>query len=141
MQFEWDESKAAANLVKHGVSFEEAATVFGDPLSDTFDDPDHSAAEQRFVIIGMSEKGRMLFGSLARVSRLAEKENSMKKVESEIAEDELRPEYDLSQLKGRVRGKYVERYRAGTNLVLLEPDVAAAFPDAKTVNEALRLLI
>ena len=70
-----------------------------------------------------------------------EKESSMKKVESEMEEDELRPEYDLSQLKGRVRGKYVERYREGTNLVLLEPDVAAAFPDAKTVNEALRLLI
>jgi hypothetical protein len=64
----------------------------------------------------------------------------MKKVESEM-DDELRPEYDLSQLKGKVRGKYVERYRAGTNLVLLEPDVAAAFPDAKAVNEALRLLI
>lgn len=65
----------------------------------------------------------------------------MKKVESEMGEDELRHEYDLSQLKGRVRGKYVERYRAGTNLVLLEPDVAAAFPDAKAVNEALRMLI
>ena len=65
----------------------------------------------------------------------------MKKVESEMEDDELRPEYDLSQLKGSVRGKYVERYRAGTNLVLLEPDVAAAFPDAKAVNEALRLLI
>jgi hypothetical protein len=65
----------------------------------------------------------------------------MKKVESEMEEDELRLEYDLSQLKGRVRGKYVERYRAGTNLVLLEPDVAVAFPDAKAVNEALRLLI
>ena len=70
-----------------------------------------------------------------------EKESFMKKVESEPEEDELRPEYDLSQLKGRVRGKYVEQYRAGTNLVLLEPDVAAAFPDAKAVNEALRLLI
>ena len=70
-----------------------------------------------------------------------EKESSMKKVESEMEEDELRPEYDFTQLKGRVRGKYVERYRAGTNLVLLEPDVAAAFPDAKAVNEALRLLI
>jgi hypothetical protein len=66
----------------------------------------------------------------------------MKKAEVEIEdEDELRPEYDLSQLKGRVRGKYVERYREGTNLVLLEPDVAEAFPDAKAVNEALRLLI
>ena len=65
----------------------------------------------------------------------------MKKVKAEMEEDELRPEYDLAQLKGRVRGKYVERYRAGTNLVLLEPDVAAAFPDARAVNEALRLLI
>ena len=65
----------------------------------------------------------------------------MKEVDSEMEEDELRPEYDLSQLKGRVRGKYVERYREGTNLVLLEPDVAAAFPDAQMVNEALRLLI
>jgi uncharacterized DUF497 family protein len=60
MQFAWDENKAATNLAKHGVSFEEAATVFGDLLSDTFDDPDHSAEEHRFVIIGMSEKGRML---------------------------------------------------------------------------------
>jgi len=65
----------------------------------------------------------------------------MKKAEAEIDDDELRPEYDLSQLKGRVRGKYAERYRAGTNLVLLEPDVAAAFTDSKTVNEALRLLL
>jgi uncharacterized DUF497 family protein len=60
MRFEWEENKAAANLLKHGVSFEEAATVFGDPLSDTFDDPDHSTEERRFVIIGMSERGRML---------------------------------------------------------------------------------
>ena len=65
----------------------------------------------------------------------------MKKVEPETEADELRPEYDLSQLKGRVRGKYVERYREGTNLVLLEPDVAEAFPDADAVNEALRSLI
>ena len=64
----------------------------------------------------------------------------MKEVEAE-PEDEMRPEYDFSQLKGRVRGKYVERYREGTNLVLLDPDVAAAFPNAKAVNEALRLLM
>lgn len=54
--------------------------------------------------------------------------------------DDLRPEYDLSQLKGAVRGKYFKRATAGTTLVLLEPDVAEAFPDAKTVNEALRAL-
>ncbi len=64
----------------------------------------------------------------------------MKRVEVE-SEDEMRPEYDLSQLKGRVRGKYAERYREGTNLVLLDPDVAEAFPDANSVNEALRFLI
>ena len=56
-------------------------------------------------------------------------------------EDEMRPEYDLSQLKGRVRGKYVERYSSGTNLVRLESDVQAAFPDAEAVNEALRMLM
>lgn len=89
----------------------------------------------------VSRKTGRSFASLVRESRLAEKESYMKKAGTEKEEDELRPEYDLSKLKGRVRGKYAERYRAGTNLVLLEPDVATAFPDAKTVNEALRLLI
>lgn len=65
----------------------------------------------------------------------------MNKDKTNIHEDEMRPEYDLSQLKGVVRGKYVERYKAGTNLILLESDVHAAFPDAGAVNEALRLLM
>ena len=60
MEFEWDEEKNSKNIRKHGVSFEEAATVFGDELSDTFDDPDHSAEENRFVIIGTSERGKLL---------------------------------------------------------------------------------
>jgi len=56
--------------------------------------------------------------------------------------DDLRPEYDMkSLLKGGVRGKYAVRYRAGTNLVLLEPEVAKAFPNEKAVNEALKLVI
>ena len=55
--------------------------------------------------------------------------------------DELRPEYDFSTMKGGVRGKYVDRYRAGTNLALLEPDVAEAFPTDETVNEALRTIL
>ncbi len=63
-----------------------------------------------------------------------------KELNSEM-EDDLRPEYDLSQLKNRVRGKYAERYKVGTNLVLLAPDVAQAFPDAASVNEALRMLM
>ncbi|MGB3207950.1 MAG: hypothetical protein WBB28_23445 [Crinalium sp.] len=64
----------------------------------------------------------------------------MKKEVDEL-EDELRPEYDFSKMAGGIRGKYVERYRAGTNLVLLDPDVAKAFPTDISVNEALRLLI
>ncbi len=56
--------------------------------------------------------------------------------------DELLPEYDLGQLlKGGVRGKYAKRYRAGTNLVLLDPDVRKAFRSEKAVNDALRLVI
>ena len=56
--------------------------------------------------------------------------------------DELRPEYDMkSLLKGGVQGKYAARYRAGTNLVLLEPEVAKAFPNDKAVNDALKLVM
>lgn len=54
--------------------------------------------------------------------------------------DELRGEYDLSRLKGGVRGKYLNRAKSGTNLVLLDPDVARVFPDAKSVNKALRVI-
>jgi hypothetical protein len=63
-----------------------------------------------------------------------------REVDSEM-DDELRPEYDFSQLQGGVRGKYVERYRRGTNLVLLDTDVAQAFPTQHDVNNALRLLM
>jgi hypothetical protein len=55
--------------------------------------------------------------------------------------DELRPEYDLSKLKNKVRGKYAEQYRQETNVVLLEPDVAEFFHNSEEVNEALRKLI
>lgn len=60
MDFEWDPDKAAANLRKHGVSFEEATTVFQDDLSLTGADPDHSAGEARLVTFGISGRGRLL---------------------------------------------------------------------------------
>ena len=60
MQFEWDHAKARRNFRKHGVSFDEAVTVFYDSLSVTFDDPDHSVAEPRFITIGYSVRGRLL---------------------------------------------------------------------------------
>ena len=60
MRFEWDSEKAARNLAKHGVSFVEASTAFGDPLSVTIADPLHSSSEDRFVLFDMSEQGRFL---------------------------------------------------------------------------------
>ena len=64
----------------------------------------------------------------------------MRKALAKRRSDDLRPEYDLARLKGGVRGKYYQQATAGTNLVLLEPDVARAFPDSNSVNRALRLL-
>lgn len=60
MTFEWDVRKAARNCRTHGITFHEAATVFGDPLALTFDDPDHSISEQRFITVGISTAGELL---------------------------------------------------------------------------------
>jgi uncharacterized DUF497 family protein len=60
MRFEWDRKKAASNFKKHYVSFDEAVTVFYDPLAATFNDPDHSVGEERFLTVGYSSRGRLL---------------------------------------------------------------------------------
>ncbi len=65
----------------------------------------------------------------------------MSKASASRDRDELRAEYDLSKLKGGVRGKYHQQATAGTNLVLIEPELAEVFPDAESVNRALRLLV
>ena len=65
MRFEWDDEKAAANLAKHGISFEEAKTVFDNPLYVDFYDPDHSFDERRYIIAGESRQGRLLVVSYA----------------------------------------------------------------------------
>lgn len=60
MKFEWDSSKAAENLLNHGISFEDATTVFGDPLAGTIPDPDQSEGEVRFLTIGWTVNGRLI---------------------------------------------------------------------------------
>jgi uncharacterized protein len=72
MPFEWNESKAERNLAKHGVSFEEAKTVFDDPLYVDFYDPDHSEDEERYLILGESNQKRLLIVSYT------ERENSIR---------------------------------------------------------------
>lgn len=61
--------------------------------------------------------------------------------QSKSTRNALRPEYDLAKLKGGVRGKYFKRAKAGSNLMLLDSDVAKVFPDAKSVNKALRVIV
>ena len=60
LAFEWDTRKATSNLKKHGVSFQEAATAFADPLSLTIADPDHSEDEERFLLVGLSYRARLV---------------------------------------------------------------------------------
>ena len=73
MRYAWDPRKAASNARKHGVSFAEAATTFRDPLAMTYPDPDHSSDEERFITLGTSTRGRLLFvahadyGDLVRI--------------------------------------------------------------------------
>src|SRR5215813_355657 len=102
--------------------------------------PSESQPSNVFFLCHTAREGTG-FGSSARVKQPSERENSMRKESAEAMDDELRPEYDLSQLKGGVRGKYYRQAKAGTNLVLIEPDLAKAFPDTDSVNRALRLLV
>jgi uncharacterized DUF497 family protein len=149
--FTWDSRKAQANLRKHGVSFLEAVTVFDDPLSTTKPDPDHSITENRSLTLGVSSRKRLLSShtpttrkksvSLAREFRRETNDMPTKtttKASSTKYKDTMRAEYDMS---GGVRGKYVGRFPKDVVMVPLAPDVAAAFPDAESVNEALRLLL
>lgn len=150
MKFEWDEEKAAANLRKHGVSFAEASTIFADDLSLTGDDPDHSRGEHRFVTFGVSSTGRLLVLSHAERSpaisvssahgQLHEaRGNFMNKPEKNT--DELRPEYRREDFGKMTRGKYAKQVKAASNVVVLAPEVAKAFPNGEAVNQALMGLL
>jgi uncharacterized protein len=88
MQFEWDSTKATANLSKHGVSFDEAKTVFDDLLYLDFYDPDHSVKEHRYIIIGQSKQGRLLMVSYT------ERDDTIRIISSREVTPEERKEYE-----------------------------------------------
>ena len=157
LRFEWDPDKARRNLRKHRLSFEEATTAFEDDRSLTTPDPAHSVGEERFLLLGRTGSGRIVVvaftertgiltpsASSQPASPTAASATTMKKAKRKTAsprrpaaEDDLLPHYDF---RGGVRGKYAARYREGTNVVVLAPDVAARFPDSAAVNRALRAL-
>jgi uncharacterized DUF497 family protein len=148
LTFEWDPRKARSNFAKHGVGFEEASTIFGDPLSLTIPDPEHSKIEDRLVTMAVllpvncslsfTRIEAIIFASLARAAPAAVNARVMKKGSNKSGRKPMRNEYDFS--KGE-RGKYARRYAQGTNVVVLEPDVAKAFPNSKVVNVSLRGII
>lgn len=87
-KFEWDSAKAAENLKKHGVAFSEALTVFADPLAKVFDDPDHSADENRELIIGHSANQRVL------VTSFTERANGTRMISARLATAHERRDYE-----------------------------------------------
>lgn len=88
MLFDWNEEKAKSNLAKHGVSFDEATSVFDDPLFLTFADPEHSLGEQRFIIIGESAKGRLL------VVSYTERTKTIRLISARLATNKERKAYE-----------------------------------------------
>jgi uncharacterized protein len=153
LEFEWDPRKAATNIGKHQVSFAEAATAFGDPFARIIADPRHSVEEERFVLLGLSRHHCLLAvmyadrGEAVRIisarklhlvsGGIMKKTHAKRQVSRSVDRDEILPEYDFGRSSPN---KYASRYAAGSAVVVLEPDVARAFPTSKEANEALRAL-
>ena len=153
----WSDEKARKNIEKHGVSFEEAWTVFNDPLVTTYPDPEHSADEDRFLAVGQSAAGALLVVAYtiiedrpwlinARVVMRAERRRFMRGDEIRDAanerlgddDDDLRPFYEFDKMVGVV-GKHYFPF-LGIR-VTLDEDVAEYFPTEEMVNDGLRMLI
>ena len=92
MQFEWNPLKAATNLKKHGVSFEEAKTVFDNPVAVIFDDEAHSIDESREIIIGHSQRNRLL------LVVFTERSNSIRIISTRLANRKEREDYEQNSL-------------------------------------------
>lgn len=143
MEFEWDPTKADSNLEKHGVPFDEATTAFGILSHSPFPTPiilttrnDSSCLASRSKVASSSlstpTEARDSESS-ALESRLEMKDDPMKKDNSQ--DSDMREESDFG---GGIRGKYADRFAEGSNVVVLDPDVAAEFKTRKAVNDALR---
>lgn len=144
----WNDEKDEANLRKHGIRFEEAITVFDDPLIVVIDDPEHSHGESRFLAMGATDERRLVVVSYtirnddlwlisARPAEARERRRYMAG-DSIRDEDEMRPYYDFSN---GVRGKH---YRGRPRTMVsygIDAELAAYFPTSEDVNRALRMLV
>ncbi len=94
MEFEWDDTKAESNLQKHHVSFAEAATAFADPLAAIFPDPDHSQDEEREILVGVSERNRLL------VVSFTERGNKIRIISARVATPSERRNHEENPMGG-----------------------------------------
>lgn len=153
VEFEWDGAKAASNLAKHGVSFEEALTVFDDPLAVIFEDGEHSHGELRELIIGHSYQNRLVWHVSPNdpeecVSSTLDQPPEgnvriMKRTpasDSGESNDDMKPEYrfDYSKAKPNRFANVAQKRRVA---IVLDEDVAEVFATTESVNKALRAFI
>jgi uncharacterized DUF497 family protein len=149
MKFEWDPAKARANEGKYGVTFDEASTVFGDALSVSGRDLEHSVGGKSLCNVWFI-KSRACIGCLTLTvvassassvpaQQLERRNEFMKK--ANLKDDEMRAEYSRADLGPLVRGKYAARYAKATNIVVIDPALTKAFPNNEAVNDALRSLL
>jgi uncharacterized DUF497 family protein len=151
LHFEWDRRKASANLRKHGISFDEALTVFADPLARIFDDEEHSEEEHREIIIGHSINNRLILVHftarktivrLFSVERQIRNAQTMKKtpVSRKTKRGGMRAEYRFDYQKAKPN-RFASKMAGGAVAIILEPDVAAVFKSSESVNALLRSVI
>jgi uncharacterized protein len=155
VRFEWSADKAASNVDRHSVSFDEASTVFDDPLAQIFNDEAHSSDEKREIIVGHSVGNRLLLvcftergkGVIRIVSarlptrknvRIMKKTSSSKSRHTEAGD--MLPEYDFDYSKARPN-RFAGRINKDRLVVLLDPDVSKVFTTPESVNAVLRALI
>jgi len=146
MEYDWEPEKAVINIVKHGVTFHEATTVFDDRNCVTGYDPIHSGEEERFITVGISNLGRLLivwyadrgvhFASSVQELLLNASEMTIQMADPDPGD--MLPEYDFSKMKGLVRGKFASRITSEPRTVRLADDLAVLFPNDEAVNAALR---
>jgi uncharacterized DUF497 family protein len=151
--FEWDVDKARSNQVKHGVSFDEAATVFEDSLAWIFDDELHSIEEAREIILGRSIKGRLILtcfterpGNNPNHQLLGCQQRKSKKImkkplrKARVNSEEMLPEYNFDYTKAKPN-RFSGRINKDRVVVLLDPEVSEVFTTPESVNTVLRALI
>jgi hypothetical protein len=151
-EFEWDPKKAEANLKRHRVAFDEALTVFADPLARIFDHPDHSTDETRAIIViprssdccwYPSPNERPRCGSSVHGRRPKANDKIMSKASKRnrrSRREDLRPEYRFDYRKSR-SNRFASRMGRHAVAVVLEPDVAQVFDSSTSVNRLLRSVI